>query len=62
MKNASFRTNMRCGKFLHVLKHTIAGPHGALWERSVGADPFQIPRGCDTGQHVMMTVTFGFAW
>src|SRR5436305_4802153 len=58
LESAAFRTSKRCREFLeHIVEHTISGPTGALKERSIGIDLFQLPRDFDTGQHTIVRVT-----
>jgi hypothetical protein len=58
LESASFRTSKRCREFLeYIVAHTITGPSGALKERSIGVDLFQLPRHFDTGQHTIVRVT-----
>ena len=57
-ESAAFRTSKRCREFLvYVVEHTISGPNGALKERSIGVDLFQLPPDFDTGQHTVVRVT-----
>ena len=45
LESAAFRTSKRCREFLeYIVEHTITGPSGALKERSIGVDLFQLPR------------------
>ena len=58
LESAAFRTSKRCREFLeYIVEHTITGPNGALKERSIGVDLFQLPRDFDTGQHTIVRVT-----
>jgi hypothetical protein len=58
LESAAFRTSKRCREFLeYIIEHTIAGPSGALKERSIGVELFQLPRDFDTGQHAVVRVT-----
>lgn len=58
LEGASFRTSKRCSDFLnYVVEHTINGPSGALKERSIGVELFQLPPNFDTGQHAVVRVT-----
>src|ERR1051325_5685252 len=58
LESAAFRTSKRCREFLeYIVEHTITGPSGALKERSIGVDLFQLPRDFDTGQHTIVRVT-----
>src|SRR3954463_5375068 len=54
----AFRTSKRCREFLeYIVEHTIRGPAGALKERSIGVELFQLPQNFDTGQHTIVRVT-----
>lgn len=58
LESSAFRTSKRCKEFLaYVVKHTISGPAGALKERSIGVDLFQLSPDFDTGQHTIVRVT-----
>ncbi len=58
LDSAAFRTSKRCREFLgYIVEHTISGPSGALKERSIGVELFQLPLGFDTGQHTIVRVT-----
>lgn len=58
LESAAFRTSKRCREFLeYIIEHTIAGPSGALKERSIGVELFQLPKDFDTGQHAVVRVT-----
>jgi len=58
LESAAFRTSKRCREFLeYIVKHTISGPSGALKERSIGVELFQLPQDFDTGQHAVVRVT-----
>lgn len=58
LESAAFRTSKRCREFLeYIVEHTISGPNGALKERAIGVDLFQLPRDFDTGQHTIVRVT-----
>jgi hypothetical protein len=58
LESAAFRTSKRCREFLgYTVGHTISGPSGALKERSIGVDLFQLPTDFDTGQHTIVRVT-----
>jgi len=57
-ESPAFRTSKRCREFLeYIVQHTISGPSGALKERSIGVDLFQLPRDFDSGQHTIVRVT-----
>src|SRR5690349_549651 len=57
-QSAAFRTSKRCREFLeHIVEHTLSGPSGALKERSIGVELFQLPQDFDTGQHTIVRVT-----
>lgn len=56
--STAFRTSKRCREFLeYIVNHTINGPAGALKERSIGVELFQLPQDFDTGQHTVVRVT-----
>ena len=58
LESAAFRTSKRCREFLAcIVEHTISGPSGALKERSIGVELFQLPQDFDTGQHAVVRVT-----
>jgi len=58
LESAAFRTSKRCREFLeYIVQHTINGPSGALKERSIGVELFQLPQAFDTGQHTIVRVT-----
>jgi hypothetical protein len=58
LEGAAFRTSKRCREFLeYIVGHTISGPAGALKERSIGVELFQLPQDFDTGQHTIVRVT-----
>src|SRR5947207_2892952 len=58
MESTAFRTSKRCREFLeYIVHHTISGPSGALKERSIGVEIFQLPKDFDTGQHTVVRVT-----
>src|ERR1035441_9246716 len=58
LDSAAFRTSKRCKEFvMYVVEHTINGPNGALKERSIGVDLFQLSSNFDTGQHTIVRVT-----
>jgi hypothetical protein len=58
LESAAFRTSKRCREFLeYIIEHTISGPSGALKERLIGVELFQLPPDFDTGQHTVVRVT-----
>jgi hypothetical protein len=58
LESASFRTSKRSREFLqYIVEHTIHGPSGALKERSIGVEVFQLPQDFDPGQHTIVRVT-----
>src|SRR4051812_22358409 len=58
LDSPAFRTSKRCREFLeYIVDHTINGPSGALKERSLGIELFQLPQDFDTGQHTVVRVT-----
>jgi Malectin domain len=58
LESASFRTSKRSREFLqYIVEHTIHGPNGALKERSIGVELFQLPQDFDPGQHTIVRVT-----
>ena len=58
LESPAFRTSKRCREFLeYIVEHTISGPAGALKERSIGVELFQLPQDFDTGQHTIVRVT-----
>jgi hypothetical protein len=58
LETAAFRSSKRCKEFLvYVVEHTLSGPQGALKERSIGIDLFQLPADFDSGQHTIVRVT-----
>lgn len=58
LESPAFRTSKRCREFLeYIVEHTIDGPSGALKERSIGVELFQLSQDFDTGQHTIVRVT-----
>ena len=58
LESPAFRTSKRSREFLeYVVEHTINGPAGALKERSIGVELFQLPQDFDTGQRTIVRVT-----
>src|SRR5215472_16044623 len=58
LESAAFRTSKRCREFLeYVVDHTIGGTPGALKERSIGVELFELAQDFDTGQHTIVRVT-----
>lgn len=58
LESAAFRTSKRCREFLEsIVEHTLHGPSGALKERSLGVELFQLPQDFDPGQHTIVRVT-----
>jgi hypothetical protein len=58
LESPAFRTSKRCREFLeYIIEHTIRGPAGALKERSIGIELFQLSQDFDTGQHTIVRVT-----
>ena len=58
LEGTAFRTSKRCREFLeYIVAHTISGPNGALKERSIGVELFQLPQDFDSGQHTIVRVT-----
>jgi hypothetical protein len=58
LESGAFRTSKRCREFLeYIVEHTLSGPSGALKERSIGVELFQLPQDFDTGQHTVVRVT-----
>jgi hypothetical protein len=58
LESAAFRNSKRCREFLeYVVEHTLNGPNGALKERSIGVEIFQLPQDFDSGQHTIVRVT-----
>src|SRR5438128_1133305 len=58
LEGTAFRTSRRCREFLeYIIEHTINGPTGALKERSIGVELFQLPQDFDTGQRTIVRVT-----
>ena len=58
LESSAFRTSKRCREFLeYIVRHTINGPTGALKERSIGVELFQLSQDFDTGQHTIVRVT-----
>jgi hypothetical protein len=58
LESTAFRTSKRCREFLeYVVEHTIRGPNGALKERAIGVNLFQLAPDFDTGQHTIVRVT-----
>jgi hypothetical protein len=58
LQSAEFRASKRCSEFLeYVVGHTMNGPAGALKERLIGVELFQLPPDFDPGQHAIVRVT-----
>ncbi len=58
LESAPFRTSKRCREFLHyIVEQTIKGKNGALKERLIGVELFQLPADFDTGEHTIVRVT-----
>ena len=58
MESAAFRSRKRCREFLeYIVEYTVKGPSGALKERSIGVNLFQLTPDFDTGQHTVVRVT-----
>ena len=58
LESDAFRTSKRCREFLHyIVQQTVKGQNGALKERSIGVELFQLPPDFDTGQHTIVRVT-----
>lgn len=58
LDSVAFRTSKRCREFLeYIVGHTISGPSGALKERAIGVELFQLPQDFDTSQHTIVRVT-----
>jgi hypothetical protein len=58
LESAAFRTSKRCSEFLqYIVNQTIRGQNGALKERLIGVELFQLPPDFDTGQHTIVRVT-----
>ncbi len=58
LESSAFRTSKRCREFLeYIVQHTINGPTGALKERCIGVELFQLSQDFDTGQHTIVRVT-----
>ena len=58
MESAAFRSSKRCREFLeYIVEYTVKGPSGALKERSIGVNLFQLTPDFDTGQHTVVRVT-----
>lgn len=58
LESSAFRTTKRCREFLeYVVQHTMNGPTGALKERCIGVELFQLSQDFDTGQHTIVRVT-----
>jgi len=58
LESSAFRTSKRSREFLeYVVEHTMSGPAGALKERSIGVELFQLPQDFDTGQRTIVRVT-----
>jgi hypothetical protein len=58
LESAAFRTSKRCREFLeYIVGYTMSGPVGALKERAIGVELFQLPQDFDTGQHTIVRVT-----
>ncbi len=58
LESPEFRASKRCSEFLtYVVEHTISGPAGALKERLIGVEVFQLPPDFDPGQHSAVRVT-----
>lgn len=58
LESSAFRASKRTREFLeYIVEHTINGPTGALKERSIGRELFQLPQDFDTGRHTIVRVT-----
>lgn len=58
LESSAFRTSKRCREFLeYIVQRTINGPTGALKERAIGVELFQLSQDFDTGQHTIVRVT-----
>ncbi len=58
LESSEFRASKRCSEFLrYIVEHTISGPAGALKERLIGVEVFQLPADFDPGQHSAVRVT-----
>jgi hypothetical protein len=58
LNSPAFRQSKRCRDFIeYIVEHTMTGPSGALKERSIGVELFQLPPDFDTGQHTIVRVT-----
>src|SRR5438477_5223824 len=58
LESSAFRTSKRCREFLeYIVQHTMNGPTGALKERCIGVELFQLSQDFDTGQHTIVRVT-----
>jgi len=58
LESAAFRTSKRCREFLQfIVDQTIKGQNGALKERLIGVELFQLSPDFDTGQHTIVRVT-----
>lgn len=58
LESPAFRNSKRCREFLeYIVQHTILGPSGALKERLLGVELFQLPQDFDTGQRTIVRVT-----
>ena len=58
LESSTFRTSKRCREFLeYIVQHTMNGPTGALKERCIGVELFQLSQDFDTGQHTIVRVT-----
>ena len=58
LESSAFRTSKRCSEFLrYIVEHTISGPTGALKERMIGVELFQLPQDFDSSQHTVVRVT-----
>ena len=58
LESDAFRTSKRCREFIqYIVEQTIKGSNGALKERLIGVQLFQLPPDFDTGQHTIVRVT-----
>ena len=58
LESPAFGTSKRCREFLeYIIEHAIKGPAGAVKERSIGVELFQLSQDFDTGQHTIVRVT-----
>ena len=58
LESDAFRTSKRCREFVHyIVEQTMKGQNGALKERMIGVELFQLPPDFDTGQHTIVRVT-----